>query len=84
MKVTMMYRYDNIANDVDGEGNMRDMNEETSKAGSKLENVDAGRGVALSEVELENNSEDVERVSVEEEMKVDVQVGNEEVVSDNK
>ena len=84
MKVTMMYRYDNIANDVDGEGNMRDMNEETSKAGSKLENVDAGRGVASSEVELENNSEDVERVSVEEEMKVDVQVGNEEVVSDNK
>ena len=84
MKVTMMYRYDNIANDIDGEGNMRDMNEETSKAGSKLENVDAGRGVASSEVELENNSEDVERVSVEEEMKVDVQVGNEEVVSDNK
>ena len=84
MKVTMMYRYDNIANDIDGEGNMRDMNEETSKAGSKLENVDAGRGVASSEVELENDSEDVERVSVEEEMKVDVQVGNEEVVSDNK
>ena len=84
MKVTMMYRYDNIANDVDGEGNMRDMNEETSKAGSKLQNVDAGRGVASSEVELENDSEDVERVSVEEEMKVDVQVGNEEVVSDNK
>ena len=80
----MMYRYDNIANDVDGEGNMRDMNEETSKAGSKLENVDAGRGVASSEVELENDSEGVERVSVEEEMKVDVQVGNEEVVSDNK
>ena len=84
MKVTMMYRYDNIANDIDGEGNMRDMNEETSKAGSKLENVDAGRGVASSEVELENDSEDIERVSVEEEMKVDVQVGNEEVVSDNK
>ena len=80
----MMYRYDNIANDIDGEGNMRDMNEETSKAGSKLENVDAGRGVASSEVELENDSEDIERVSVEEEMKVDVQVGNEEVVSDNK
>ena len=52
-----MYRYDNIANDVDGEGNMRDMNEETSKAGSKLENVDAGRGVAPSEVALENDSE---------------------------
>ena len=52
-----MYRYDNIANDVDGEGNMRDMNEKTSKAGSKLENVDAGRGVAPSEVALENDSE---------------------------
>ena len=79
-----MYRYDNIANDVDGEGNMRDMNEETSKAGSKLKNVDAGRGVAPSEVELENDSEDVEPVSIEEEMKVDVQVGNEEIVSGNK
>ena len=45
----------NDANDVDGEGYVGDMNEETSKTESKLETVDAGREVASSEMELEND-----------------------------
>ena len=65
-----MYEYGNDeieANDVDGRGNARDMNEDT---GSELDRVDAGRGVVTiaSEVELDKDSEDVEPVSVKEEV----------------
>ena len=65
-----MYEYGNDeieANDVDGRGNARDMNE---NIGSELDSVGAGRQVVIiaSEVELENDSEDVEPVSVKEEV----------------
>ena len=65
-----MYEYGNDeieANDVDGRGNARDMNEDI---GSELDSVGAGRQVVIiaSEVELENGSEDVEPVSVKEEV----------------
>ena len=65
-----MYEYGNDeieANDVDGRGNARDMNEDI---GSELDSVGAGRQVVIiaSEVELENDSEDVEPVSVKEEV----------------
>ena len=65
-----MYEYGNDeieANDVDGRGNARDMNEDI---GSELDIVGAGRQVVIiaSEVELENDSEDVEPVSVKEEV----------------
>ena len=64
-----MYEYGNDeieANDIDGRGNARDMNEDI---GSELDSVGAGRQVVIiaSEVELENDSEDVEPVSVKEE-----------------
>ena len=66
-----MYEYGNDeieANDVDGRGNVRDMNEDT---GSELDSVGAGREVVTiaSEVELENDCEDVEPVSVKEEVR---------------
>ena len=65
-----MYEYGNDeieANEVDGRGNARDMNEDI---GSELDSVGAGRQVVIiaSEVELENDSEDVEPVSVKEEV----------------
>ena len=65
-----MYEYGNgeiEANDVDGRGNARDMSEDT---GSELDSVGAGREVITiaSEVELDKDSEDVEPVSVKEEV----------------